>query len=299
MFNYSLFFCILFYLIRYVGSSCSGLNYCNGHGMCDFTNQKCNCFQGWGHPDDVTYYRAPDCSAKVCPSGKAFGDYPTNEDTAHSLVECSGRGKCNRVDGTCECFNGFRGEACDKTTCINDCSGHGKCVTVSMMGLIHEAQPVGSNIFYDKDSHTNKAWDGDVIYGCVCDSSWSVGLNKGETQLAEWFGPDCSLRHCPSGDDPLTSIDESDCYNKTQVSTVDDQSNLGKTGNLCQIDCSNRGICDYSTGICNCFKGFYGHSCFGVSALAGDGNRRYQDNTYIVNGASVAGTQDFRSSEYN
>lgn len=37
-------------------------------------------------------------------------------------------------------------------------------------------------------------WDEDKVYGCVCDSSWSVGLGAGETQEPEWFGPDCSLR---------------------------------------------------------------------------------------------------------
>lgn len=42
-----------------------------------------------------------------------------------------------------------------------------------------------------KDSTT---WDEDKIYGCVCDSSWTVGLASGEVQEPEWFGPDCSLR---------------------------------------------------------------------------------------------------------
>ena len=37
-------------------------------------------------------------------------------------------------------------------------------------------------------------WDEDKIFGCVCESSWSVGLGSGETQEPEWFGPDCSLR---------------------------------------------------------------------------------------------------------
>ena len=26
--------------------------------------------------------------------------------------------------------------------------------------------------------------------------------------MPEWFGPDCSPRHCPSGDDPLTFVNE-------------------------------------------------------------------------------------------
>lgn len=42
-----------------------------------------------------------------------------------------------------------------------------------------------------KDSAT---WDEDKIYGCLCDSSWPVGLGANETQEPEWFGPDCSLR---------------------------------------------------------------------------------------------------------
>ena len=32
------------------------------------------------------------------------------------------------------------------------------------------------------------------MFGCVCDSSWSVGLGAGDTQEPEWFGPDCSYR---------------------------------------------------------------------------------------------------------
>ena len=32
-----------------------------------------------------------------------------------------------------------------------------------------------------------------MVHGCVCDSSWAVGYKEGETQLAEYFGGDCSL----------------------------------------------------------------------------------------------------------
>jgi hypothetical protein len=38
-------------------------------------------------------------------------------------------------------------------------------------------------------------------------------------------------------------------------------SNHGEYGNLCQVDCSNRGICDYSTGKCTCFDGSWGVAC--------------------------------------
>ncbi|CAN0021444.1 unnamed protein product, partial [Discosporangium mesarthrocarpum] len=33
------------------------------------------------------------------------------------------------------------------------------------------------------------------------------------------------------------------------------------------VDCSNRGICDHSTGQCMCFKGYYGESCGRTTAL--------------------------------
>lgn len=35
------------------------------------------------------------------------------------------------------------------------------------------------------------AWDADMIHGCVCD--------------AQWEGVDCSIKSCPTGDDPLTA----------------------------------------------------------------------------------------------
>jgi hypothetical protein len=38
------------------------------------------------------------------------------------------------------------------------------------------------------------AWDSEKLFGCVCDSSWKVGLGANETQEPEWFGADCSLR---------------------------------------------------------------------------------------------------------
>jgi len=107
------------------------------------------------------------------------------------------------------------------------------------------------------------AWDHDTFFACVCDSSWPAGLEPGQTQLSEWFGPDCSQRHCPSGDDPYTSYNELHCTGKNQIS--DSYPEKGAEGNYCHVDCSNRGVCDFSTGVCKCFPGSYGANCGVVS----------------------------------
>lgn len=61
-------------------------------------------------------------------------------------------------------------------------------------------------------------------FGCKCD----VGYR----------GPDCSLIECPSYLDPL-----------------------GGDGGAQGRDCSGRGVCDYSTGLCVCNKGYHSEAC--------------------------------------
>ena len=67
-------------------------------------------------------------------------------------------------------------------------------------------------------------WDSEKHVGCICD----LGRR----------GPDCSLIECPSGADVLHGY-----------------------GNEAGRDCSGRGLCDYTGGVCNCFHGYYGTKC--------------------------------------
>ncbi|KDO28907.1 hypothetical protein SPRG_05778 [Saprolegnia parasitica CBS 223.65] len=68
------------------------------------------------------------------------------------------------------------------------------------------------------------AWDAEKSYGCLCDQGYR--------------GPDCSLKECPSAADVLLG------YGATE----------GR-------DCGGRGTCDYVTGDCQCFPGYYGTTC--------------------------------------
>lgn len=245
--------------------NCAELGYCSGHGMCSGTTiSQCLCFEGWGADTDVATVKAADCSYRTCPTGRAWADVATTTDTAHALAECSNRGKCNVKTGLCECFSGFEGDACQRMACPNDCSGHGRCLSMAQIAVLDEALPLNNGSFTYEGDEDSSTWDEDMMYGCVCDSSWSVGLGSGETQQPEWFGYDCSKRRCPTGDDPRTDTDETNCYNVTSAGGY----GSGANGNLCHVDCSNRGLCNYGSGLCECFTGYYGDNCGSISALA-------------------------------
>lgn len=69
--------------------------------------------------------------------------------------------------------------------------------------------------------------------------------------------------HCPSDDDPYTAdVDETDCQGvSVGVNLLNQTGPVGQAGNLCHVECSHRGRCDYETATCECFQGFSGVAC--------------------------------------
>ena len=270
-----------------VGLGCDGQASCSNAGTCDFCREKCTCFQGWGHPSDARGpdHNAVDCTERTCPTGIAWGDLPAKRAGldgvfAHRTAECSGNGICEPTAGACICFPGFEGMACERRICPTGCSGHGRCMTMHALAQEASAMPLSGNpVRYGSGAPYEQGveafattWDAEVMQGCLCDSSWPVGIGPGERQQPEWFGPDCSLRRCPTGDDPFThGVDETDCSNQTLPSGV-----VTKNGNKCHVDCSNRGVCDYVLGECICQEGYYGNNCGQLAYKAhGDASRYY------------------------
>ena len=256
-----------------IGDGCKALDYCSGNGACDHCTSTCSCVDRHGTFDNgQTNFN---CEEIKCPMGHAWAGMPTQPGFAHGdLVPCSGTGLCKGTSGTCTCFGDWSGPACERRACpgwdadFGDCSGHGTCATMRALAMLDEALPLTSrenrSYAHSNNQRPSHTWDADRIFGCVCDSSWKVGLEANETQTPEYFGADCSLMHCPSGDDPMTRRDETDCFNVT----ADGGYGVGKVGNKCHVDCSNRGICDHESGLCKCFAGFYGPACDTINVKA-------------------------------
>lgn len=195
-------------------------NACSGRGTCGL-NDQCTCYQG---------HRGNACEQRVCPYGKAWTTTPNGDlnfdgdlhdaavysphnvftsrshvvqqenlggtwefwpsyainGEAHFSMECSNAGICNRELGECQCFPGYEGFACNRQSCNggNDCNGHGRCLTVDEQVADSIAEG-GSTIYYSN-------WDEDMHRRCKCDPGYS--------------GIDCTERSCPKGDDPLTTV---------------------------------------------------------------------------------------------
>lgn len=170
-------------------------------------------------PSDLANLAAGDKYFLNVSSNDGIRFIPGDGNTAHQRMECSGRGVCDRSVGNCKCITGYTGDACQRTSCPNDCSGHGICQ--NEMYFVQDA---------DDTLPPYTGFDAQSSYGCKCDRGFR--------------GADCSQRECPSGPDPMNG-----------------------DGGANGLDCSARGLCDYTTGVCKCFKGFYGERCEEISTL--------------------------------
>lgn len=210
---------------------CEQMNQCSSHGNCNRFLKVCECFDGFGSKTEkeskiLVSPIAVDCSERVCPAGNAWTDLPNSFDYPDNpvhgrIVECSNVGTCDRTKGECICPEGFFGEACQRIGCFSSvsetvpCSGKGQCVDLETMSQRADAMPISDEVdFIYRNNLAQKIWEANMVMGCICESTWEVGLEEGQKQIPQYFGPTCAMQHCPSGRDPMSDIDETDCENK-------------------------------------------------------------------------------------
>lgn len=207
---------LAFSLAAYAAASCD--NGCSGHGVCECAF--CACYDNWGMGYDLD---TGDCSDRICPFEFAWVDTPNFNGDFHKYAECANKGICNRESGECECFEGYEGKGCQRTSCPNDCSGHGTCEYIQSLG--HANSPFNGapyrGFVQDVDTKTFNQWDYQKTRACVCDP--------------EFGDVDCSKRLCPWGNDMMDRRDDLNVALKYQVQNIwfnheDDISKLdGKT----------------------------------------------------------------------
>lgn len=172
-----------------VSANCD--NGCSGHGLCTM-DDVCDCYDNWGVGLSM---QSGDCSDRICPFEIAWVDSPNADGKFHRYAECAGRGICNRDNGLCECFEGYDGESCHRTTCPNLCSGHGTCEYVEDMEFMAvHADFNGEDFKSDAETLSYPWWDETKTRGCVCD--------------AQYTDIDCSKRLCPYGTDILADRED-------------------------------------------------------------------------------------------
>jgi len=165
------------------------------------TDDVCNCYDNWGIG---LSHDSGDCSERVCPFELAWVDTPNNIGAFHKYSECAGRGICQRDTGECACFDGYEGKACQRTTCPNDCSGHGTCEFIEDLTFAATYSDYSNKGFVENSkSFPYSQWDNRKIRGCVCDATYG--------------DVDCSKRLCPYGTDVLDVRDDLLVSTKYQV----------------------------------------------------------------------------------
>ncbi|KAE9149646.1 hypothetical protein PF006_g5885 [Phytophthora fragariae] len=277
-------------VVQVADAACA--NSCSGHGRCGASNQ-CTCDADWA--------LAPDCSLRKCPTGVAWTDKAKTANAAHAVAECSNRGVCDYSKGECTCFNGYTGAACQRLRCPSDCSGHGLCYSSATLASQYGPSSLaGSGPTYtnwEKDSMTScmcdMGYNGPDCSQFMCaknDDPLTTGQAYRTIQIAvgadptpatalagvdsvtkgaiytvaftEWVhlgGENNLLYH--TGNPPLSSF----TCDLSQVTSLNSPScvvtDVAATNVIEHVYCSNRGLCDFSSGQCVCYTDFKGMDC--------------------------------------
>jgi len=192
--------------VGFCGTSCNRvcpqcLNNCTGHGVCSGT--VCTCDAGFSGEDCSLVVAIAECTNNCSGHGhcqQVSGQYqcvcePNYSGASCSLSgglcpgNCSAKGEC-MPDGTCSCFSGYQGVACE--TALGNCEAHNNCSAngVCKNGIC-QCFPGFSGLDCSIACHTGGIAD----IGCNADKGHGICVNGTcVCKEGEWAGVGCETR---------------------------------------------------------------------------------------------------------
>jgi len=242
---------------------------CSNKGLCDRTTGECQCFDG---------YEGSACQRTVCPNKcSGHGVCRTIRDMAASLA-----GQANytynlwdgdKIQG-CVCDPGYQGYDCSERQCPRgDDPLEGDATNNVVQIVFTNAAGVDTGFiefvdqFGDKWRTTTLTVEADTDDDGIAAALLALP-NKAipsVTVSATAAGNDKTVLITMTGNPGATASDFGFVRESGDVTTAITTST---TGAKTKAECSSRGLCDYETGICSCFRGYRGEDCATQSALA-------------------------------
>eukprot|EP00603_Paraphysomonas_imperforata_P008316 CAMPEP_0114435894 /NCGR_PEP_ID=MMETSP0103-20121206/13114_1 /TAXON_ID=37642 ORGANISM="Paraphysomonas imperforata, Strain PA2" /NCGR_SAMPLE_ID=MMETSP0103 /ASSEMBLY_ACC=CAM_ASM_000201 /LENGTH=1204 /DNA_ID=CAMNT_0001606031 /DNA_START=167 /DNA_END=3781 /DNA_ORIENTATION=+ len=275
---------------------------CSNAGICDLSSGKCNCFPGYGGLSCQRLSCPNDCSNRGrCMSIRDASVYYGRD--YDSVTTYAGDGKGFDYDAwdsrslqICKCDYGFMGPDCSLVMCPkgDDPYTTGQNLRTISVGV---ARGLGRSFF----GEIGIGFHGEIVYisldspsnhhctaslraspqfqDVVCDYTFVDTRMVFQITFNKWpLAPKQNNLYTHDGNPPITDfycdISRADA---TTTCTFDD---IQATNVQEYAFCSNRGICNFDTGICKCVDGLGGMACQNITS-------RYSASTNALLGKEV------------
>ncbi|KAJ1442072.1 hypothetical protein B484DRAFT_356613 [Ochromonadaceae sp. CCMP2298] len=293
---------------------------CSNMGSCDRTTGQCQCRSGFDGPacDKIicpigtltsSIPEGTNVTAVCSGNGRCMSlREVTNFQTYFKYVDYTHYGgwDADKIYG-CYCEAGWEGVACEKRSCpvgpdptravnhevqLIDCRCHG----TTCQGGLHISFRNQQTPFIPYDASEELV--AFRIRQFTEMESVSVRLVEGDKLCSEQGSVtriEITLPHGPQPDFSVVAVAglKSHPAKKIQVIAGGKHSQLNtlifsQRGAISSVECSDRGRCNYLTGVCRCYDGFRSSDGLGEIGSRGDCGYRYQDHlNYTSNGIQI------------
>lgn len=260
---------------------------CSAMGSCDRSTGKCSCATGF---EGIACERmsCPSCSNGRCISMREAAAIQDNTNffvaTTYSLWDA------DKIFG-CQCDNGYTGFDCSQRTCPkgDDPMTTGQWNEVQRLNCLCDGCTGTFALTFRRRTTANisptmtaaqletELEKIDTIHGVT------VTLSGSGSTICDADGATASITFTNNpGDMPLLQVQSRLTGGSTTPAVyMTDLANLASTptfdgvanpidGTREEVDCSNRGLCDTTTGVCRCYPGFSSSNGAGGSGPLGD-----------------------------